>query len=51
MDDEISEEVAELLGFDAIELVMEVISNRMPLSYKVRFIMPIETNIHFGIAL
>lgn len=35
-DEEISEEVAELLGFDAIELVMEVIRKRLPLSYKVK---------------
>jgi antiviral helicase SLH1 len=34
-DEEISEELAEMLGFDAIELVMEVLSNRLPLSYKV----------------
>ena len=35
-DDEISEELAEMFGFDGIELVMEVLGNRLPLSYKVR---------------
>ncbi|KAF8493511.1 Sec63-domain-containing protein [Gautieria morchelliformis] len=37
-DDEISEELAEMFGFDAIELVMEVLSNRLPLSYKLAIV-------------
>lgn len=35
-DEEISEELVEIFGFDAIELAMEVLRNRMPLSYKVQ---------------
>ncbi|KIJ37410.1 hypothetical protein M422DRAFT_260076, partial [Sphaerobolus stellatus SS14] len=37
-DDEISEELVELLGFDALDLVMEIIGNRMPLSYKLAIV-------------
>jgi hypothetical protein len=46
-DDEISEELAELFGFDAIELVMEVLGNRLSLSYKVQF----EANLDFDAAV
>ncbi|KAF8592674.1 Sec63-domain-containing protein [Ramaria rubella] len=37
-DEEISGEIADMFGFDAIELVMEVISNRLPLSYKLAIV-------------
>ncbi|GJJ07269.1 hypothetical protein Clacol_001469 [Clathrus columnatus] len=37
-DDEISTELVELLGFDLIELVMEIMSNRIPLSYKLAIV-------------
>ena len=43
-DEEISEELAEMLGFDAIELVMEVLGNRLPLSYKVQLNVPSYTD-------
>lgn len=37
-EDEISAEVLELLGFHQIELVMEIMDNRIPLSYKLAIV-------------